>query len=122
MVHRVLTFLSQTGIWFAGLALAAFLVLFWALRGAPIGQAAREEADDDAPAAGYRDRVIAAMVGGLLLIAVGGLRGAVGAGGLVAAGLRGGVRDRPDADGREPPPPARQPGPAAGRWSSPTRR
>jgi hypothetical protein len=71
VMERVLTFLSQTGIWFVGLALAAFLVLFWALRGAPIGQAAREEADDDAPAAGYRDRVIAAMVGGLLLIVSG---------------------------------------------------
>ncbi len=44
----------------------------WALRGAPIGQAAADEDEaEDAPGAGYRDRVVAAIVGGLLLVLAG---------------------------------------------------
>jgi ABC-type uncharacterized transport system involved in gliding motility auxiliary subunit len=57
-------------VWVGGLALAAFLVLFWALRGAPIGQAVEGEAEE-APRGGYRDRVIAAMVLGLMLVCAG---------------------------------------------------
>src|SRR4051812_36492901 len=72
MTQRLLMFLSRTEVWVGGMALAAFLVLFWALRGAPLGQATREEDESgDAPGAGYRDRVVAAMVGGLLLVLTG---------------------------------------------------
>src|SRR3954454_18224364 len=62
--------LSSTELWVIALAVSAFLALYWALRGAPIGQAAEEEGEE-APRAGYRDRVIAAMVAGLLLIVAG---------------------------------------------------
>ncbi|HEV3166244.1 MAG TPA: Gldg family protein [Isosphaeraceae bacterium] len=54
-----------------GLSLAAFLVLFWALRGAPMGQAAEEDDADEAPRAGYRDRVVAAAIVGLVVVAIG---------------------------------------------------
>ncbi|WP_254053408.1 GldG family protein [Singulisphaera sp. GP187] len=60
-------FLSRTEVWVFALATAAFLALYWAFRGAPIGQAADDEGAD-APRAAYRDRVIAAVVVGLLLI------------------------------------------------------
>ncbi|MDR3638723.1 MAG: GldG family protein [Isosphaeraceae bacterium] len=56
--------------WVSALAVAAFLVLFWALRGAPIGQDVAGEGDE-APRGGYRDRVIAAMVLGLMLVCAG---------------------------------------------------
>ncbi len=92
--------------------MAAFLLLTWALCGAPLGQAARSEDEtDDAPGAGYRDRVVAAMVGGLLLVLRGCLPGALGTPGLVVAGLRPGPGDRPDADRRQPSLPAREPEP-----------
>ena len=52
--------------------LAVGLIVAWILRGAPPGQAARAEDDVDAPRSGYRDRMIAAVVVGLLLIAGGG--------------------------------------------------
>ncbi len=70
MTGRVLAFLNRIDVWVGGLALVAFLVLYWALRGAPIGQAT-EEADEDAPGAGYRDRVVAAVIAGLLLVVAG---------------------------------------------------
>ncbi|WP_422930299.1 GldG family protein [Singulisphaera sp. PoT] len=57
--------------WVASLSLAAFLTLYWALRGAPPGQAVADQEDDEAPAAAYRDRVIAAVVVGLLLVGAG---------------------------------------------------
>jgi len=60
-------FLSRTEVWVIALAIAAFLALYWVFRGAPIGQAAEDEGNE-APRASYRDRVIAAMVIGLLLI------------------------------------------------------
>src|SRR4051794_27425351 len=73
MAGRMMAFLSRTEVWVGALALAAFLVLFWTLRGAPPGQATREEDEgEDAPGAGYRDRVVAAMVAGLLLVLAGG--------------------------------------------------
>src|SRR5438046_739946 len=73
MVRRVLAVLSQTEVLFAGLLLAAFLALYWALRGAPIGHAVADDrdADEEAPSPGYRDRVAAAAVAGLLLVVVG---------------------------------------------------
>src|SRR4051794_31490034 len=70
MTQRLLEFLSRTEIWVLGMAASAFLVLYWALRGAPIGQAAENEGDD-APRAAYRDRVISAVVVGLLLVVAG---------------------------------------------------
>src|SRR5947209_6537338 len=73
MTQRLLMFLSRTEAWVGALALAAFLVLYWALRGAPPGQATRDEDEGEGgPGAGYRDRVVAAMVGGLLLVLGGG--------------------------------------------------
>lgn len=78
MTERLLMLLSRTDVWVGGMALASSLVLFWALRGAPPGQATREEDEDegeggtgDAPGAGYRDRVVTALVCGLLLIMAG---------------------------------------------------
>ena len=66
MTARVLAFLARTEVWVAGLVVVAFLVLYWALRGAPNGQAA-EEGDEDAPGPGYRDRVVAAVVADLVV-------------------------------------------------------
>jgi hypothetical protein len=69
MTQRLLLFLSKGEVWVGALGLAAFLVLFWALRGAPLGQATRDEDEgEDSPGAAYRDRVVLAMVGGLLLV------------------------------------------------------
>jgi len=62
--------LSRTEIWVAALAILAFLALYWVFRGAPVGQSPGEEGTDS-PRASYRDRVIATMVVGLLLILVG---------------------------------------------------
>ena len=70
MNARLSSFLSRTEFWVVALGLAAFLVLHWILRGAPLGQSAEEEADE-APAPGYRDRVVAAVVLGLLLVLAG---------------------------------------------------
>ena len=72
MGQALLQFLQSTWVWIIGLGIAAFLALFWVLRGAPIGQAVLEEDDQDAPRGGYRDRVIAAVSLGLLLIVFGG--------------------------------------------------
>jgi hypothetical protein len=70
MSDRVLTFLTRPEVWTSGLALAGFLALYWVIRGAPIGQASRDE-PDDAPRANYRDRVVALAVGGFLLVLAG---------------------------------------------------
>ncbi len=45
-----------------------FLVLTWVLRGTSVLQAAEAEEDADAPRAGYRDRIVAGVVVGLMLI------------------------------------------------------
>jgi hypothetical protein len=71
MFASVLSFLSTPWVWVGGLSLAAFLVLFWTLRGAPVGQDVQEETVGEVPRAGYRDRVVAASVAGFLLVAVG---------------------------------------------------
>jgi ABC-type uncharacterized transport system len=70
MTQNIVAFLSRTEVWMIGLSLAAFLTLFWTLRGAPIAQAVRGEREE-APRGGYRDRVIASVVLGLLLIVAG---------------------------------------------------
>jgi ABC-type uncharacterized transport system involved in gliding motility auxiliary subunit len=71
MYQSIVTFLATGGFWVGGLGLAAFLSLFWVLRGAPIGQAVAAEEDEDAPRGGYRDRVVAAVCLGMLLILAG---------------------------------------------------
>jgi len=63
---------QMTEVWVGVLGLAAFLTLFWVLRGAPIGQAVAAEEDEDAPRGNYRDRVVTAATFGLLLILAGG--------------------------------------------------
>lgn len=73
MVARVFQVLLRPEVWSLLLGVAAFLGLTWFLRGAPFGQAADEEADPEAPRAAHRDRVVALVVAGLLLIAAGGL-------------------------------------------------
>src|SRR5262245_52887970 len=72
MSQALLHFLSSGAFWVGGLGLAAFLSLFWVLRGAPLGQAVVSEEDEEAPRGGYRDRVVAAVCLGLLLILAGG--------------------------------------------------
>ncbi|HEX8200800.1 MAG TPA: GldG family protein [Isosphaeraceae bacterium] len=67
----VLEVLSRAELVVGGLMVAAFLALYWLVRGAPLGQAAPEEPDAEAPPAGVRDRAAAAAVGGLLLVALG---------------------------------------------------
>ena len=71
MSDRVLMFLARTEIWAMACAVAGFLFLFWVIRGAPIGQATREE-PEDSPSPVYRDRVVGAAVAGFLLVLAGG--------------------------------------------------
>jgi hypothetical protein len=71
-MSHVMTFLSLAEVWVGLLGLAAFLALFWVLRGAPIGQAVPTEDDLESPKGGYRDRVIGAVTVGMLLILCGG--------------------------------------------------
>src|SRR5271170_822758 len=68
MGAKILTFLGRSDTWIIGAALAVFLILTWVLRGASPGQAAAAEEDADAPRAGYRDRIVAGVVVGLMLI------------------------------------------------------
>jgi len=49
MSQALLRFLSLGEVWVGVLGLAAFLALFWVLRGAPVGQAVRPEEDEEAP-------------------------------------------------------------------------
>ena len=63
--------LAHAGTWIAAAAAASFLVLFWILRGVPPGVAATGDDATGAPAAAYRDRVIAGVATGLLLILLG---------------------------------------------------
>ncbi len=71
MLSSLSTFLNRTEVWVFGALIAGFLVLFWTLRGIPPGRSEAGEADQDAPLAGYRDRVVAAVAAGLLLIVIG---------------------------------------------------
>ena len=68
MKSDVFHYLSRSELWICGSALVAFLVGTWVLRGAPPGQTPEAEVDDDAPRAGYRDRIVVAVVVGLILI------------------------------------------------------
>src|SRR6185312_12359161 len=71
MSQAIVRFLSLGEFWVGALGLAAFLALFWVLRGAPPGQAVAAEDDQDAPRGGYRDRVVATVCIGMLLILLG---------------------------------------------------
>ena len=63
--------LGRAEVWIGLAALGAFLVLFWTLRGAPPGLSAGGDDAEGAPASAYRDRVIAGVAAGLLLILLG---------------------------------------------------
>ncbi|AMV38932.1 Gldg family protein [Planctomyces sp. SH-PL62] len=63
--------LGRAEVWVGLAALGGFLVLFWTLRGAPPGLSAGKDDEEGAPAAAYRDRVIAGVATGLLLILLG---------------------------------------------------
>jgi len=64
-------FWNRTEFWVGVAAVVGFLTLFWVLRGLPPGRSATGEIDDEAPSAGHRDRVVAAVAVGLLLIVLG---------------------------------------------------
>lgn len=70
MSQRLIDILSRTDVWAVAIALVGFLTLTWAIRGAPMGQPAREE-PEDSPPAGYRDRVVALAVVGFLMVVAG---------------------------------------------------
>ncbi len=78
MTDRMMTFLARNEVWMLVVGLAGFLALTWLIRGAPLGQDTRDEAEG-APPGGYRDRVVALAVLGFLLV-LGGAAVAVGAG------------------------------------------
>lgn len=69
--NPLLTALTNPYLHAGGLALAAALTLAWVLRGAPIGQAAPAEEDEEAPTPRGRDRAVAAAVLGMILVAAG---------------------------------------------------
>jgi hypothetical protein len=71
MGNTLLTYLWRGELWIAVSAVAVFLTVTWVLRGAPPGLSAAAEEDAEAPRAGYRDRIIAAVVVGLMLIMLG---------------------------------------------------
>jgi hypothetical protein len=64
-------FLGRPDVWVGGLALAVFLILYWLLRGEPVGQPASEPSGEDAPSGGRRDRLVAMSAGGAVLVVVG---------------------------------------------------
>ncbi len=64
--------LQMPAVWVPALLVASFLTICWILRGSPSGQATAVEDDEDAPAPGYRDRVILGVTAGLNLILLGG--------------------------------------------------
>ena len=71
MFDGVSTIIQAPVVWVAALLVAASLAIFWILRGSPTGQVAEVEDDEDAPRPGYRDRVIAGVTAGLVLILLG---------------------------------------------------
>ncbi|WP_165249245.1 Gldg family protein [Paludisphaera soli] len=71
MPSNLMTFLGRAEVWIGLAAVGAFLVLFWTLRGAPPGLSAGKDDEEGAPASAYRDRVIAGVATGLLLILLG---------------------------------------------------
>ncbi len=68
MKYDFFNYLSRTELWIVGSALVAFLVVTWVLRARRRARAGEAEGDDDAPRAGYRDRIVVAVVVGLILI------------------------------------------------------
>jgi ABC-type uncharacterized transport system len=72
MGEKVLTFLGRGELWLGGLALAAFLVLTWVLRGAAPGKAVEGESDADSLRAFHRERMVVGVAMGLILILAGG--------------------------------------------------
>ena len=70
MPQRLIDFLSRPDFWAIAAGLFGFLTLTWVLRGAPIGQAVRDE-PEGSPTTGYRDRVVASAVIGFLLVLAG---------------------------------------------------
>jgi len=72
MLDGLSTLLQWPAVWVVALLVASFLAIFWVLRGSPSGQATAVEDDEGAPPPGYRDRVIAGMTAGLVLILLGG--------------------------------------------------
>jgi len=71
MRYEFLSYLGRSEFWIAGIALAVFLIATWVLRGAPPGQAVEAEGDLEAPRSGYRDRIVVAVVVGLIVILAG---------------------------------------------------
>ena len=73
MSQQVVDFLSRPAVWLSALGIAGGLALYWALRGSAPGQRARGESSEGegAPSSGYRDRMAAFAVVGLLLVAWG---------------------------------------------------
>jgi hypothetical protein len=69
MLQSLPTLLARPETWVIALALASFLTIYWALRGAPPGQSTADEDDKDAPP--RRDLLIAGVTAGLVLIIVG---------------------------------------------------
>ena len=68
MKYDFFNYLSRTELWIFGSALVAFLVGTWVLRGAPPGQTGRGRGRRRCARAGYRDRIVVAVVVGLILI------------------------------------------------------
>jgi len=71
MTNGVFETIGGEAIAAVGLTVAAALALYWFLRGAPIGQAARVEEGPDAPAPKARDRLAAALTVGAIAVAWG---------------------------------------------------
>src|SRR5690242_3736550 len=72
MTTQLSDFLARPDIWLGALALATFLGLYWLIRGAPPGQMAVEEGRaEGAPEPRRRDRLVAGVVGGFVLIVAG---------------------------------------------------
>lgn len=70
MLQRAIDILSRPETLLLGGGFAAFLVLTWLVRGAPIGQAALPE-PEEAPPPARRDRAVALAVFGFLLVVIG---------------------------------------------------
>ena len=71
MLDNLSMLFQVSAVWVAAILLASFLAIFWILRGSPSGQATAVEDDEDAPAPGYRDRVILGVTAGLVLMLLG---------------------------------------------------
>jgi hypothetical protein len=72
MGSSFVNFVTRPAIAVTALAVGAFLVLTWALRGTPLGQTIADESEGEGrPAPGRRDRAVAVSVAGLVLVAIG---------------------------------------------------